>query len=89
MKTIIHMDAVSQELWSFILPHPNGEVYSNPSGMPTFTCWSNSSKNLIKDFILLKKDPHYLNGENIKRHHIKNNVVSFGISFLNTSKFIN
>jgi hypothetical protein len=89
MKTIIHVDAMSHEPGSFILPHPNAEVYSNPSGILTFTCWRNTSRNLFQDFILRKKDPHYLSGENIKRCYIKNNAVSIGISFLKTSKFIN
>jgi hypothetical protein len=89
MKTIVHMDAMSQELRSFILPHQNVEVYFNSSDMLTFTCWRYPSRNLFEDFVLGIMEPHYFFGENIKRSHFKKDMLSHGITFLNPSKLIN
>jgi hypothetical protein len=89
MKTIVHMDAMSQELRSFILPHQNVEVYSNASDMLTFTFWRYTSRNLFQDFLFGIMDPHYFSEGSMKRFHFKKNMQSLGIPFLNPSKLIN
>jgi hypothetical protein len=89
MKTIVHMDAMSQELRSFILPHQNVEVYSNSSDMLTFTCWGYTCKNLFQDFVLGIMEPHYSSEGIIKRFHLKQDMLSHGVTFLNPSELIN
>jgi len=83
------MDAMSQELRSFILPHQNVEVYSNSSDMLTFTCRRDNSRNLFQDFELEIMEPHYFSEVTIKCSHIKKNSLSRGIIFLNPSNLIN